>query len=274
MPTPADRPALAASRRLPAHELDPRDRHGGRIARLLDNLGRLPQAFDLLLGSAVVAVLGIVAAIRNVGAGPTDAARRRTLELALCGTIYRGGLVVLVVEERYLYLPMLIGIALGAKWVDGGRARPGASAAPLYLVAATTIVGPIEGLASSFERSTLLAEVHRFVGSAAGDLAGARIASLPPSLGEVGSVCFVEGCTYLGAPRPDVDEPIAAQLDRFGVDVFVAAARPGLELPGYERVALSDGGLGRKARVHEIYRAVPRGVGASRPAGGDGYRGP
>jgi len=264
MPRPADRPAFAASRQLPEHRILPADRHGGRLARLMANLSQLHKSFDLLLGSVLVAMLWSASTI--IGNRPGGEAQPRAgrqcqgLELALFATVYTAGLAFLIVETRYLYFPMLVCIVLAAVWLSERRSRrPGTpSMVATCIVAVTTAIGPLTAVHSSFERADHTAAVQVFIGSAAGDLAGLRVASVPSNLGTVGSACYTLGCTYLGAPRLDVAVSVSEQLESFDVDLLVVIGEHGLSLPGFSVAATLQHDIGHERRRYALYRATQR----------------
>jgi len=261
LPRPADRPAFAASRQRPEHLLSPADRHGKRLKRLGANLSRLHKCLDLLLGAMLASLLWAASTARRVvtaGRRQTlDEAQRQALELCACAVVYTSGLLLLVVETRYLYLPLLIAIVLAAIWLGERRAgRPGAaSLLPIGLVAVATVVGPLSSLHSSFERAGERATLQAFIASAAGDLQGQRVASVPASLGKIGSVCYALGCTYLGAPRTDVAMSVSGQLEDFEIDLLVVIGDRTLSLPGFSPVATLQHDTGHGSHRYTVHRA-------------------
>ena len=257
MPTPADRPQRAAARRLETRgDLAPGWRYG-RAGRLIVNLGSVAVVFAMLFGSTIAAAFAIVSAIGAPRPGEADARDRKLvmLVLAACAALYIGGLVVLVVQVRYFYLPLFVCIALAAAWLSERRPRARFSRTAIYLVAATTAVGPLAALSLAFERAGQFAEVHRFLGSSVDeDLDGLRVASLPPHLREIGAACFEFDCVYLGAPRLDAAEPLEAQLDAFDVDVLVTSGEHDVAPLGSTKVAVSTRKLGLARNRYTVYR--------------------
>jgi len=232
LPTPQDRPALAADR------IDSADAGPGRLERIAQNLNDAARASALAAGSVVVAVgavaWALVSMLRRRGRGADDDDRVDIIVLiGLAAAIYVGGLLFVVVTVRYLSFVLILAVAAAALCLSCAGTRRPRHCRTLLLVAALVALGTAARPAVALYRLGQIADDGRFTELVFGDLAvdGQRVASFPADLVLVGASCFEAGCTYLGAPSLNpAAGTVPEQLRDFDVDVFVVRADSNIDL--------------------------------------------
>ncbi|WP_420453616.1 hypothetical protein [Ilumatobacter sp.] len=180
--------------------------------------------------------------------------REAVLGLAAAAAIYVGGLLALTVLPRYLFYALLVAVAVAAVGLEALRAhsRPIALVA-VALVVVAGAVRPAVALGRLAEATESVEAVDELLTDVALD--GARVASMPLMLTEVGSRCLEAGCVYLGQPRTDSDQTVAQQLRDHRVDLVVVRAPRVADLPaGSELVARSDDGSREVHDVSDLHR--------------------
>jgi len=265
LPTARDRPNLAAD------GIDAQNAGPGRLGRTLDNVDRAYRGTALAAGSVIAAtVTAVWAALHQLRSrrrrGPdgdradadviredrrqhraVDTMAQRALVLSIAAAIYVGGLLILVVEVRYLYFVLLLAVALAGIGLDQCARRwtsrlgtVSLGAALTVAVALTTALRPSVALFRLDERSAYQQSVDAIFDTV--PLAGSRVASFPADLVVVGARCFEEGCTYLGAPTTNpVAGTVSEQLQEFHVDLFVVRLNRDITVPpGAIIIARSD----------------------------------
>lgn len=226
-----------------------------RVERLVDNTEETVRSFALVLGSAIAAVIIVAWAVVSVSvdrwrprlrgrsAQRSDRRFATILHLSLATAIYLGGLLVLVVDARYLFFAMLVVVAItgiGLSALADRVPRRMRAVVALAAVAALATAGR-SGVAlyRLDERADRINSIDEFLSAV--DVDGRRVASSPSSLTRFGARCLAEGCVYLGAPVGRDRAGLAEQLDEFDVDVFVVDLGLDIEVPEQARlIAESD----------------------------------
>ncbi len=214
----------------------------GRVDRVTDNIVEAARSSALVAGSVIAAVITLlwasiaaVATLRERRASVKGAARSVStiLHLGLATAVYVSGLLVLVVNARYLYFAMLLAVAIGALGVSELAVRfPDRRRAVLALaliLAMATAGRSSVALYRLDERADASNQLDDFLSGT--DLEGLRISSSPVDLTGVGARCLDEGCVYLGRPIGRDADVLAGQFAEFDVDVFIVRTGVDVEIP-------------------------------------------
>jgi hypothetical protein len=194
----------------------------GNVVENLRRTGSL--VLRTLPAAALLAAIGLAACWRSGGD-----ARRRAVALTAVTTVYSAGLVLVVVEARYLLFPALAGLAAAGVGATTAlrRLAPAAGAAVLALVLAvpplvTEVLPSLRRAPDAAVRAGLATAVGREVASDAGP-------------GDNVPLCYRLGCRYHGRPAAVEPDAIAAELRDAGIDTYLVWGAAPPPTPGLER---------------------------------------
>lgn len=161
----------------------------------------------------VLAIAGLILGWRAGG----DALRRVCALAAVCA-VYAGGLLLVVVEVRYLWFLALVGIALSGVAVAAAHAWPPlARATGVFALVLLLALPPlVSGLRPSLAPSPDMLMAEQLDGAVGEEVAADWSVEEPVPL------CYRLGCRYHGHPAATTPEGIAAELRAAGIDTYLA----------------------------------------------------
>lgn len=178
-----------------------------------------------------------------------EAAPDPFVDIVLAVAVYVGGLSLLVVETRYLWLPLMLTVPCAAWGIR--RVLLNAPLVPARIlagvIAAASIAGPAVGISRVLDKASqqreTLALLDEWVDS------GDRLASSRSALSLAPGLCEANGCTYWGAANSSTADDLGDRLDALGIDVFLRFGDDPFDAAAAELVLSSPE---RQLRVYEI----------------------
>ncbi|WP_420452821.1 hypothetical protein [Ilumatobacter sp.] len=205
----------------------------GRVARFVTSVRKAASTTSLLAGTVIAAAL-TAAAVALVALRRIASTRRPTVErgaapvliIAASAAAYVVGISLAVVNDRYLWPPLLLSVPVAAHGVDRLVRRVSAGRAParttaVALAAVVAVVSLPWSLAALAELGDDVSETEReSLPAVAAIEQGERVATSVKDFDYLG-ICFAAGCTYWGTPIESSGDALLDELCAARIDLLV-----------------------------------------------------
>lgn len=212
-----------------------------RLTRLATNARDITLTGASLVGIVIVAVGGLVFVAQ---AARSRRFRDPIVHVVTAVIVYCGGLMLLLVNRRYLFSVLLAAVAFAAWTIDVPiRRRWGPATARRIAVIAAVASMPLSLVAVRRVDQRIDAREARDAALRQVLAPGDRVASSNGGLEPISAACYRIGCVYLGTASNTTEDELLAELRAADVDVFVQNGGAAV-LPSSVRAVAADPVIG------------------------------